>query len=165
MSVLNHLKELFDHMYWADGKVWKTVLSIPESQNHEQLKKIIYHYHLTQYAFYHLWMELPMEFKRLSDFDSLSEMSKWALTYDELVSPFLSGLKEEQLEKVVPIPWSGRLEKLIGKNPEDATLGETMFHVTAHSAYHRGQVNSLIRSLGGEPPLVDYIAWVWLGKP
>jgi uncharacterized damage-inducible protein DinB len=40
-----------------------------------------------------------------------------------------------------------------------------MFQVTSHSTHHRGQVNARLRALGGEPPLVDYIAWVWFGKP
>ncbi len=39
------------------------------------------------------------------------------------------------------------------------------FQVANHSTYHRGQVNRSLRQLGGEPPLVDYIAWVWFGKP
>ena len=34
-----------------------------------------------------------------------------------------------------------------------------------HSTYHRGQVNVRLRELGGEPQLVDFIAWVWEGKP
>jgi hypothetical protein len=27
------------------------------------------------------------------------------------------------------------------------------------------QVNTRIRELGGTPPLVDFIAWIWAGKP
>lgn len=33
------------------------------------------------------------------------------------------------------------------------------------ATYHRGQVNTWLRELGLEPPLVDFIAWVWFGKP
>ena len=28
-----------------------------------------------------------------------------------------------------------------------------------------GQINARLREIGGEPPLVDYIAWIWLGRP
>jgi uncharacterized damage-inducible protein DinB len=34
-----------------------------------------------------------------------------------------------------------------------------------HSTYHRGQVNARLRELGIEPPLTDYIAWIWFGRP
>jgi len=37
--------------------------------------------------------------------------------------------------------------------------------VALHSLYHRGQVNARLREVGGTPPLVDYIAWLWFGRP
>ncbi len=29
----------------------------------------------------------------------------------------------------------------------------------------RGQNATRLRELGGEPPLTDYIAWLWKGRP
>jgi len=40
-----------------------------------------------------------------------------------------------------------------------------MLQVPLHSQYHRGQINARLRAVGGEPPRVDYIVWVWLGRP
>ena len=40
-----------------------------------------------------------------------------------------------------------------------------MIQVTIHSTHHRGQFNARLRQVGGEPPLVDYIAWVCFGRP
>ena len=40
-----------------------------------------------------------------------------------------------------------------------------MLQIPLHSLYHRGQVNARLREVGGEPPTVDYIAWMWLGRP
>ena len=40
-----------------------------------------------------------------------------------------------------------------------------MLQVALHSMYHRGQINARLRDFGGNPPLVDFIAWVWLGRP
>jgi len=37
--------------------------------------------------------------------------------------------------------------------------------VASHSTYHRGQIATRIREIGGEPPLVDFLYWVWSGKP
>ncbi|HLG57803.1 MAG TPA: hypothetical protein VI485_20835 [Vicinamibacterales bacterium] len=37
--------------------------------------------------------------------------------------------------------------------------------MTSHSTYRRGQVNERFREVGGEPPLVDDIAWIWFGRP
>ena len=41
------------------------------------------------------------------------------------------------------------------------TSAETAPHVAMHTTHHRGQVNARLRELGAEPPLVDYIAWLW----
>jgi uncharacterized damage-inducible protein DinB len=165
MSVLDHLKQLFDHMNWADATIWNTILNTPETQNNDKLKKIIFHYHITQYAFYYIWKSLPMEFPRLKEFQSMNEISKWASEYPDKARTYISDLKEEDLNNVIHIPWAERLVETLGQKPADSTLAEQMFQVAAHSSYHRGQVNSLIRESGGEPPLVDFIAWVWLGKP
>ncbi len=48
---------------------------------------------------------------------------------------------------------------------QSATFPETVLQITGHSTYHRGQLNTRLRELGGEPPLVDFIAWIWMGKP
>jgi uncharacterized damage-inducible protein DinB len=53
----------------------------------------------------------------------------------------------------------------LGREPVEPTMGESLFQLTSHGTYHRGQVNSRLRELGAEPPLVDYIAWIWLGRP
>ena len=44
-------------------------------------------------------------------------------------------------------------------------MGETVLQVWAHTAHHRGQLALQIRDLGGEPPLVDYVVWIWTGAP
>jgi hypothetical protein len=31
--------------------------------------------------------------------------------------------------------------------------------------YHRGQVATRLRERGGEPPLTDFIAWIWMHRP
>ena len=147
MAVLNILRELFKHMNWADAKTWDTVLSNTAAQKNEKLTNVLYHLHITQYAFYYIWLDLPLEFPTVSDFDNMDELARWSSKYPELSQSFLSGLKEEDLDKVISIPWSTRLEKLLGKQPSDTNLAETLLQVTAHSSYHRGQVNSLIRTL------------------
>ena len=34
-----------------------------------------------------------------------------------------------------------------------------------HTGHHRAQANSRLRALGAEPPIIDYIAWLWLERP
>jgi uncharacterized damage-inducible protein DinB len=65
----------------------------------------------------------------------------------------------------IVMPWIEMFEKRLGRKAETPTFYETLLQVSMHSTYHRGQVNTRLRELGAEPPLTDFIAWVWLGKP
>src|SRR5437773_1363713 len=61
--------------------------------------------------------------------------------------------------------WADQLAVRLGRPPSPVTLAQTMLQVTSHSSHHRGQVNVRLRELGCEPPLIDFITWLWLGKP
>ena len=41
----------------------------------------------------------------------------------------------------------------------------TALQVVTHTTHHRGQVMTRLRELGGAPPVVDYVIWVWSGSP
>jgi uncharacterized damage-inducible protein DinB len=165
MNSLDILKELIDHMNWADGRIWTVVLSIPEAQNDEKLKKILHHYQLSKYAFYYTRTDLPQKYPELEEFITLYDMAQWAAEYPKLIHTYMSDLKEADLSQMIKTPPYDRLEQILGQKPVDANLAETILQVAVHCSHHRGQVNSRIRELNGEPPIVDFIAWVWLGKP
>jgi len=162
---LDLFKELIDHMNWADAKIWTTVLSISAAQEDEKLKKILHHYQLSKYAFYYTRSGLPQVFPELAAFKTLHDMAQWAAEYPNLIQFYLTGLEESHLKQMIKTPKYNRLEKILGQKPLDANLAETILQVAVHCSHHRGQVNSRIRELKSEPPLVDFIAWVWLGKP
>jgi uncharacterized damage-inducible protein DinB len=61
--------------------------------------------------------------------------------------------------------WVTMVEAQLGREAEVPTLADTLWQVTMPNAYHRGQVNTRLRELGCEPPLTDFIVWVWRGKP
>jgi uncharacterized damage-inducible protein DinB len=78
---------------------------------------------------------------------------------------FLESVDAATMATGVTMPWVESYQAQLGRTFLTPTLAETMFQVTSHSTYHRGQVNARLREVGGEPPLVDYIAWIWFGRP
>jgi len=154
---------LLQHMQWADAEVWKKVLSYDAAEKDERIKKLLYHLHQVQYAFYFLWNELPIEIPKSEEFPDLKSIAKWGFDYQQKLNEFLSSQMSD--EKVIQIPWSVFIERRTGKKVVPATLEETMLQVASHSTYHRGQINTRFRELGGEPASVDFIVWIWLGKP
>jgi uncharacterized damage-inducible protein DinB len=157
--------DLLLHMHWADATVWSALLDTPLVSEDERLRKFCYHIHMVQRAFLRLWNDPGMELPKYEEFPSLALLACWAREYHTLLAPYLEAVTEEQMRGVVAVPWSRYMEQRSGRKVEDSTLGETMLQVVMHSSYHRGQVNARLRELGADPPIVDYIAWIWLGRP
>lgn len=117
-----------------------------------------------QRAFLRAWQGEPpgTPYPTFSDTRSLM---LWGRTYYGEAFNHLGVLSEEKAAEPMPVPWAAMVEGRLGRAPETTTIGETALQVALHSTYHRGQINARLREFGGEPPLVDYIAWVWLGRP
>jgi uncharacterized damage-inducible protein DinB len=165
MTESNSTTLLLKHMQWADAEVWKKVLSFPSAENDERIKKLLYHLHQVQYAFYFLWNELPLKIPKPEEFSDLKLIAKWGFDYQKNLNGFLSSTNSDEKDEVIQIPWSVFVERKTKQKVVPATLEETMMQVASHSTYHRGQINTRFRELGGEPASVDFIVWVWLGKP
>ncbi len=158
------IQELFDHMQWADAVVWKAVLASSTATEDAKLHEILYHLHIVQRAFLKVWRGESLDdgFPKFAEARALLE---WASNYYAEAKIYLDTINEESLKQPTPLPWAAMVEKRFGHKPENTTLGETALQVAMHTTYHRGQVNARLRELGGEPPLVDYIAWLWQGRP
>lgn len=152
-------------MHWADALIWQSFFNLPEKKNESRFRELFYHIHIVQHAYLHIWTQQAPEFPELAEFKNMAAICQWGFEYHQNIEPFLVKTDESSLESLLILPWAERIEKQIGKAPEPPTLAQTMLQVTSHSTYHRGQVNKLLREVGGEPPLTDFIAWIWLGKP
>jgi len=76
----------------------------------------------------------------------------------------MSSVSDEDLDKAVDFPWAEQVVERYG-SVGPATLGETVLQVVLRSTHHRGQLAARIRELGGEPPVTDFVAWLWMTRP
>ncbi len=159
------LLDLFRHMEWADGEVWRAVLVCGPAGDDATLRGLLFHLHVVQRAFLAVWKTREVIFPDPSEFQRIGDLHAWTATYYAEARAFLDAVDGDALTRKVVMPWANELAKQMGRMPDPPTLAETMFQITSHSTYHRGQINTRLRALGGEPPLVDYIAWIWFGRP
>ncbi len=164
MNDLSSLKELFRHMEWADAAVWTAMFASPEATRDPILRDRLHHIHLVQRGFLLVWKGVASPPESPSFSESQSQVV-WAREYYGELSEYLGDLSNRDLARPLPIPWAQMIESQLVRKAEVATLGETLAQVVMHSTYHRGQASLRLRELGLEPPLTDYIVWVWLGKP
>lgn len=162
---LDVVRELFGHMEWADAAVWRAVLAHDAAGQDALVRGWLVHIHMVQRAFLNVWRKEPVVFREPSEFPDLASIQQWGHSYYNEARQFLEAVDAATLGRPLAMPWVREFEQHTGRSFATPTLAETMFQVTSHSTHHRGQVNARLRVLGGEPPLVDYIAWVWFGKP
>jgi uncharacterized damage-inducible protein DinB len=159
--------ELYKHMEWADATLWRSALSNAGATSDEMLRNYLHHMHLTQQLFLAFWTGTPAEpiAKRQPSEFSLPDLCEWAQPFYGQARAFLESATPDVLARPLVMPWVAQYEKQLGRTFDVATVGETAFQVVSHSTHHRAQANARLRAVGGDPPIVDYIAWIWFGRP
>ena len=158
------LRDLYRHMEWADASVWRAVCASDSALDDQKLRDWFYHLHLVQRAFLRAWRGEPAD-AAYPTFADAKSVRAWGHSYYEEIFSYLQGLSDEDISQTLKLPWAELVMKQIGRVPAPITIAETMLQVPLHSLYHRGQINARLREVGGEPPTVDYIVWIWLEKP
>lgn len=160
------LLPLVRHMEWADALMWRAVLGLPPAGAAEPtLRERLFHVHLVQRVYLATWRGVPLtEFPDPAQFADLAALGAWARPYYAEAAALVSAADAAALARPVHVPHSERLAPP-GGAVTPATFAETVLQVTSHTTYHRGQVAMQVRALGGEPPLTDFVTWIWLGRP
>ena len=156
--------DLYRHMEWADSAVWKAVRECEAAKSDAKLLVYLTHIHTVQQFFLRTWRGEPPP-ASLPTFEAAEPLLDWAHPYYDEVFSYLATFGTDRISEPVPLAWAARVEKMLGRAPATTTIGDTILQVSLHTLYHRGQVNARLREVGGTPPLVDYIAWVWFGRP
>lgn len=153
------------HTAWADDEVWRAVLGLPAAAADASTRERLHHVHQVQWAYLQIWRGEPLSLPKLGAFGDLAEIRAWGREFHREAGPYLDEVeKRKDWGREVRFPWADQLVARFGA-AQPATLSESVLQVALHSTYHRGQINARLRELGGDPPLVDFIAWIWRGRP
>jgi uncharacterized damage-inducible protein DinB len=165
MQTIDMIRDVYTYMEWADSQVWTAVRTLPAAAEDARVRVWLQHIHNVQHLFLQVWQGTTPTPKTLDDFPDLAAIEVWGRQYYPAVNAYLAGTAPADLSRVVVLPWSRMIAKALGISPGETTLGETIFQIANHTTHHRAQISARVRELGGEPPLVDYIAWVWRSRP
>jgi uncharacterized damage-inducible protein DinB len=156
----NMLRDLYAHQEWADAEHWRAFEAFPASLDDHALQERLHHIHLVQQAF--LWAcrgdEGPFTFSEAKDFTTPASLREFGRQGHRELTRLLDDLTPARLGERCTIPW-------FRDPPLAITVEEALTQAAMHSHYHRGQNAARLRELGGEPPLTDYIFWLWKGRP
>ena len=166
--MLDHLRDLLSHCAWADA-VFFHAWSKSDREDVE-LRERVNHSSGTQSLFIQTlrgdeslpWAAIlkgdvkpPWADKPLPGFDDLEAASR--RNHGDFRA-LLERLDVTIIAKRVTIPW-------FPEPPCVVTTGEALVQVAMHTQHHRGQNMSRLKAIGGKPSNVDYIVWLWKGRP
>jgi len=152
------LLELYAHQAWADAEHWKALEAHPVALEDDAIRKRLHHIYEAQRAFLFIACKIKLdrsEFGKSYDMRALQDLTQ---RNHEKAAEFLKNATDEQLKEIVTIPW-------FKDPPISITIEQALTQAAMHSHYHRGQNATRLRELGGNPPLTDFIFWLWKGKP
>jgi uncharacterized damage-inducible protein DinB len=154
------LRDLYGHQVWADAEHFRAIGAHPTARDDKAIRDRLHHIAIVQRAF--LWAvgdrQDAFAFTKADDFASFDDLKRYAREHHDRLIPFIASVGEGRLAESIAIPWF--------KDPPLAlTIAEALTQGAMHSHYHRGQNATRLRELGGEPPMTDYIAWLWKGRP
>lgn len=165
MDSSNPIHDLILHAEWADATLWGTLLGDTETLYDSRVESWQHHIHTVQHAFHHLWRGEALDLPEISSFQDVHALARWGREGHASIQEFLAGAEPSLLQGPLAIPWTKHVEERLGKPAGPVTIEQSALQVAMHSAHHRAQVAARVRELGGEPPLTDFIAWLWLGRP
>lgn len=153
MNLIEHFRRQFAYDAWANGEVLSAIRTT-QGDNKRALELMS---HIV--AAERLWLE-RLEQKP----QSLPVWPKADLGWCEAQATELKQLWAEYLGR---IPESDLAREISYKNTKGETWTNTiehvLTHVILHSAYHRGQIASHMRSIGQTPAYTDFIHGVRQG--
>lgn len=148
MNSLEHLRHLYAFNDWANRRVITSLKSAPS----EKAVGYVSHILLTEKEYYD-----RIHGKDSTGFDfwqtiSLKECGELAKVNAELYERLLAKFDDEGLGQSFRYYTSGG-------TPFENTFREVLTHVLFHSMNHRGQILTILRLEGFEPPAIDYIVY------
>src|SRR5262245_28598770 len=109
VNMSNHsmLLELFRHMEWADARVWNSVLNTPAARDDSILRDRLFHIHVVQWGFLHLWLDRPLpEFPNQSKFAGPAELASWGRQAHDQIAAYLDQTTDATLDRVITLPFA-----------------------------------------------------------
>jgi uncharacterized damage-inducible protein DinB len=155
--MLDFLRELLAHSEWANAVFFHTWAKSP-AREHDELRQRVAHVLGVQDGFLAVLTGKAPDRPLDAPPASYEELKKRAIASHRGLREFVATLTSDGLARTVQIPW-------FPDPPCVISVAEALVQVAMHTQHHRGQLMTRLKDFGGEPKNVDWIIWLWKGKP
>ncbi len=155
--MLDHLRDLLAHAEWANAVFFHAWGKSP-SRDHEEMRRRVGHVIGVQEGFMKVLRGEPVGGPPSGAPPSFDDLKPRAEASSRDVRSFAESLDDAALSRTVRIPW-------FPDPPCVISVAEALVQVAMHTQHHRGQLMTRLKDFGGEPKNVDWIIWLWKGRP
>lgn len=153
------IRFLFEYTAWANEKMFDVVVDLePEQQTRavggsfSSIRETVAHTVAADWVWLSRWVgESPRGWPSWSQASVAEIREEWRRIHTQRLE-FINGLRDDDL--AVEIEFSR-----INGDTDRARLGFLMQHVVNHATYHRGQLATQVRMVGGVPPSTDLLRY------
>jgi uncharacterized damage-inducible protein DinB len=148
----------YEYHRWANARTLLAVSKLTPEQftkdlasSHPSVRDTLFHMLWAEWVWLLRWQgDSPQEMFDPADFPDLERLRKKWAEVELAQSECVQALTDEALEKLL---------SYVNLQGETWTysLWQMMMQIVSHSAYHRGQVTTMLRQLGAEPLMTDFL--------
>ncbi len=150
------IRQLFDYNSWANSRSLNAAAKLsaeqftrPMGSSFSSVRDTLAHIYGAEW----IWLERfqgrsPSALPNVNQFPDVESLRETWRELEGRIQAFVAGVTQADLAREMEYK---TLKFGVYKNP----LWQSMLHVINHGTYHRGQVTTLLRQLGGEPILLD----------
>lgn len=157
---VSDIRLLLEFNFWANAKMLQSLESVPEEKLYEDLKSSFGGIHATlvhMCGAEDIWLQrltnvTPAVYMKKESYPAIGAVRiKWK-EVDEGYKKYLSALTEDELARDFEIT-TQKGDRFSQK------VRESLQHLVNHSSYHRGQITTMLRQIGGTPVGTDMITF------
>jgi uncharacterized damage-inducible protein DinB len=158
---LQDLLVLIDYHYWARDRILDAVEPLTPEQfvrdmgnSFRSIRDTLAHTYAAEWAWYARWQgESPTTLLAPDMFPDLATIRERWTAHEAKMRALLAGADDEWISRRIDY-------KLLNGQPGASVFWHMLQHVINHASYHRGQVTTMLRQLGANPPKsTDLIAF------
>lgn len=150
---LEDLRTLLDYHYWARDRLLDALEPLTEEQytrhlggSFPSIRATMVHIYSAEWAWYMRWRGTsPTGLRTEEEWPDLASLRHAWVEHEAKMRALLAELGASGIDRVVEY-------RLLSGQPGASPFRQMLPHVVNHASYHRGQVTTLLRQMGAQPP-------------
>jgi uncharacterized damage-inducible protein DinB len=150
---LDDLRTLLDYHYWARDRVLDAAARLTPEQftrdlgsSFRSVRDTLAHVYFAEWNWYSRWQgQSPTAMPPADQFQNVDSVRTAWVSTELKVRSFVGSLGDQGIERVFEY-------RMLNGQPGASIFRQMLQHMVNHASYHRGQVTTMIRQLGVDPP-------------